>query len=307
MLGMLAAMAAAGGALVPFAPFAVFFVGVAALLATTAFRLETAVFITGIGIAAMFIAVPAAGRHLGEVVAGLAAASAGMVLGISRRQAEERAEQAVLVQVANERLEVESGRAELLEERNRLARELHDILAHTLSALSLQLEALGSVIETQDIVDESVAVQLERTKRLVREGMTEARYAVRALRDDSVPVDEQLAKLCAERDAALEITGELRPMPPEKALALYRVAQEALTNAAKHAPGAGARVRLSFGPASITLCVDNPTSNVSEAPLARSGAGLGLQGIRERVRLLGGGVEAGPFDGGWRVEAELPA
>jgi signal transduction histidine kinase len=99
-------------------------------------------------------------------------------------------------------------------------------------------------------------------------------------------------------------------LAPDVSLALYRVAQEALTNVAKHAPGATAEIDLDFAEGQVRLAVRNGPgcrrANGS-APLAASGAGYGLQGIRERVMLLGGRVQAGPADDGWGVEAEVPA
>jgi signal transduction histidine kinase len=90
-------------------------------------------------------------------------------------------------------------------------------------------------------------------------------------------------------------------------MALYRVAQEALTNAMKHAPGAKVEVEVSFSGSSISLSVQNATTSLQERPLSATGAGYGLQGIEERVLLLGGQVDAGPAPGGWRVLAKVPA
>ena len=98
-------------------------------------------------------------------------------------------------------------------------------------------------------------------------------------------------------------------LAPEVSLALYRVAQEALTNATKHAPGATTEVDLAFDDGQVRVGRQWPRWRRTGAarPLAGSGGGYGLQGIRERVRLLGGQVEAGPAGAGWRVRAEVPA
>jgi signal transduction histidine kinase len=307
-LPSLGLMALAGGALATFAPVAVVFVGVAAVGATIRWTFRSAVWIAAAGPLAMLVSVAADGRNLTVVLAGLAASLGGAVIGISRRQGTERTAQAALVAVTEARAEAERARAELLAGRNHLARELHDVLAHTLSALSIQLEALDALISAGPPPAPALREQLASTKRLVREGLDEAVGAVRALREDLPPLENQLARLAEERRAGIEVSGTPRPLSPDVSLALYRVAQESLTNATKHAPGAAANVRLDFATDHVTLSVSNCHSpHPDGSARAGSGGGYGLQGIRERVLLLGGRVEAGPTGSGWRVEAEVPA
>jgi signal transduction histidine kinase len=307
-LPSLALMALAGGALATFAPVAVVFVGVAAVGATIRWTFRSAVWIAAAGPLAMLVSVAADGRDLTVVLAGLAASLGGAVIGISRRQGTERTAQAALVAVTAARAEAERARAELMAGRNHLARELHDVLAHTLSALSIQLEALDALISAGPPPAPALREQLTSTKRLVREGLDEAVGAVRALREDLPPLEDQLARLAEERRAGIEVSGTPRHLSPDVSLALYRVAQESLTNAAKHAPGAAANVQLDFATDHVTLSVSNCHGrHPNGSALAGSGGGYGLQGIRERVLLLGGRVEAGPTDSGWRVEAEVPA
>ncbi|HTW10153.1 MAG TPA: histidine kinase, partial [Acidimicrobiales bacterium] len=210
------------------------------------------------------------------------------------------------MEVEKAHTEVERARAEILAERNRLAREIHDVLAHTLAALSVQLEALSAVADTEG-APAPVVAQLDQTRQLVREGLEEARGAVRALRDDVPALVDQLGALCAQWGAKLAVTGQPRAIPADASVALYRVAQEAFTNAAKHAPGAVVRVDVSFEPRSVGLSVHNSVSLAEERPLSNTGGGFGLQGIRERVMLVGGAVDAGPAAGGWRVQARVPA
>jgi signal transduction histidine kinase len=301
-------MALAGGALAAFAPLALTFVGVAALGAAVTWPPERAAIIAAAGPVAMLISLPGAGHVEAAVLSGLAAALAGAVMGISRRQSLERAEQAALVQVSEARAEAERARAELLAGRNHLARELHDVLAHTLSALSLQLQALDALMIAGPPVSPEVRDQLEQIKRLVKEGLDEARGAVQALREDALPLEEQLARLAQGRGADLSVAGAPRPLRPEVVLTLYRVAQEALTNVVKHAPGARAEVGLRFEDEQVTVSVANDDDRRSPPPslLAESGGGYGIQGIRERVLLVGGSVEAGPTEGGWLVRARVP-
>jgi signal transduction histidine kinase len=299
-------MGLSGGVLTVYAPLALVFVGVAALGATIAWDLPVAVWIALSGPAAMAIALPAAGHSAAPLGAGAAAVVAGAALGVSRRESVKATARAAHVQVAEARADAEQARAELLAGRNHLARELHDVLAHTLSALSLQLEALDALVHAGPQSTPEVNEQLQISKRLVRAGLTEARGAVRALREDSPPLEDQLTRLVGDRDATLEIIGSPRPVSPDVSLALYRVAQEALTNVVKHAPGATAAVSLTFQDRQVSLSVSNQRSQANGS-LSDTGGGYGIQGIKERILLLGGRVEAGPTDEGWQVRAEVPA
>jgi signal transduction histidine kinase len=132
---------------------------------------------------------------------------------------------------------------------------------------------------------------------------------VRALRDDAVPLDERLRGLCEQQRAAYTVSGAPRPLPGEVVLALFRVAQEALTNVMKHAAGAATSVVLQYEEECVTVVVDNAgaPANGHGSPLGESGGGFGLRGIAERLALLGGQVEAGPTKDGWRVTATAPA
>lgn len=130
---------------------------------------------------------------------------------------------------------------------------------------------------------------------------------MRALREDLPPIQDQLTRLTADQDFVLEVVGSPRDLPPEATFALYRVAQEALTNAIKHAPGSQATVRLVFAPEQVTLTISNPPGTGMPSGISDSGGGYGLQGIAERVLLVGGQVEAGRSGAGWRVEARVPA
>jgi DNA-binding NarL/FixJ family response regulator/two-component sensor histidine kinase len=204
----------------------------------------------------------------------------------------------------HERAEVEHERAAVLAERNRLAREVHDVLAHTLGALSIQLEALDAQLDALPEVPRTLSEGVQRTKSLAADGLVEARRAVRALRDDAPPLVDQVVRLCELRGAQLVVLGGPRPLAAEATLALYRAAQEALTNAAKHAPGAPVILRLSFEEATVSLAVENGAGEHPLGELAGSGDGYGIDGIRERVRLLGGEVAAGPVGQGWRAGGE---
>jgi signal transduction histidine kinase len=192
-----------------------------------------------------------------------------------------------------------------LDERARIAREMHDVLAHSLGALGVQLEVAEALLADRgDLAGGLVRVQ--RARLLAHEGLDEARRAVAALRDDVVSLDEALARLVADgrRDRGLAVdfavTGAVRPLAAGTTVSLLRIAREALTNAAKHAPGAAVSVALDYD-SGVTLTVYNGCRSESAAP------GHGLTGMRERIELVGGTLTAGRSGEGWLVIAEVPA
>ncbi|AXK37296.1 sensor histidine kinase [Streptomyces armeniacus] len=200
-----------------------------------------------------------------------------------------------------------------LAERARIAREIHDILAHSLSAQLVHLEAARLLIERggePDAVLERVVV----ARGMAREGLAETRQALSALRGEMVPVEDFLRTVAATEGAALEVTGESRALPAEAGLAVRRVVQEALTNARKHAPGARVSVRLDYldGDEGDEVALEVRDSGGGPAPgeLAATGAGYGLVGMRERAELLGGTLESGPYEGpdgrGFAVRLRVP-
>ena len=306
---LLVVVAAAGGALAAFSAIALVFTGVATLAAASRWTVLPATAVGAAGVMSTLLTTTVNGNNFAIVWGALATVFTALMVGLTRRQAVEHTEQMTRLELASDRAQVERTRAELLAERNHLARELHDVLAHTLAALSLQLEAFGTVVDAEPDTSPAVREQLERTRQLVREGLDEARGAVRALRDDAVPLPERLARLAEQHGASYAASGQPRTIAPEIVLALYRVAQEALTNVMKHAAGAPTSVVLSFESERVQLTVDNDVTSTNGADggtLGRSGGGYGLRGIAERIALLGGEVKAGPLAGGWRVRATVP-
>ena len=274
-------MGAAGGALALWTTVALGFVAVAGIAAGSTFELRRAAPLALVGPVVLVAAFAAGGWSTGVVAGGAAGALAGLVGGVARRQARERdAQQA----------------------RTHLARELHDVLAHTLAALAIQLEAAEAVLDSGD--DARLRDLLRRSRQLVTNGIEETAQAVRALRDEPVAIVDRLEELLAG-EVPLHVDGTPRSLPADAGLALYRAAQEGLTNARKHAPGAPAEVSLAFGRGSTTVRVRN---GASPAPPANApGAGLGLQGLRERLELAGGHLDAGASGEGFVVEATVPA
>jgi signal transduction histidine kinase len=198
-------------------------------------------------------------------------------------------------------------------ERGRLAREMHDVLAHSLSALALQLESTRLLARSRD-VDPEVVRALDRAHHIAASGLDEARRAIAAERGDELPGPERIGALAdAFREqsglpVALEVSGEPRELAPEARLAVYRTAQEALTNVRRHATPERVDVKLDYGPDSTVLVVeDRAVADSPPPPAIGLTGGYGLTGMRERAELLGGELLAAPTAGGFRVELRLPA
>jgi signal transduction histidine kinase len=234
-----------------------------------------------------------------------------------RRQAELLHERAV----RTEREQHERERIAALEERGRLAREIHDVIAHSVSVIAVQAGAARAVAEQRpDRAREALGAIEEVSKQT----MTELRRALGALRgpgDDTAmhpaPGLDELDDLLEQvRQAGvgveLSTVGERRDLPSGVDLSAYRIVQEALTNAVKHAAPTTARVHISYEPAWLEVVVsdDGPVGDGPPRPdLSSDGSkdgGHGLLGIRERVAILGGTFEAGPSGSGFEVRARLP-
>ncbi|UQU62724.1 histidine kinase [Couchioplanes caeruleus] len=211
--------------------------------------------------------------------------------------------------------ELEAGQAAVaraagLAERQRLAREMHDVLAHSLSGLLLQLEG-ARMLAAAAPADPRLPVIVDRAHHLARSGLDEARRAIGLLRDDDLPGPDRLAALAEEftRDHAVPcdftVSGEPHPLGSQARLALYRVAQEALTNVRRHATPTRVSMRLSYEPAATRLTVEDFADHPPAAPGGTDG--YGLTGMRERAELLGGTLVAGSTGRGFRVELAVPA
>jgi len=191
-----------------------------------------------------------------------------------------------------------------LAERARIAREIHDVLAHSLSAQLVHLEAARLLIERGADRDQ-ILERVVAARGMARGGLDETRHALSALRGDLTPLEDFLSELVGTTaGAAVTVTGERRKLPAEASQAVRRVAQEALTNARKHAPGAKVQVRLDYSDRQVTLDVRD--SGGSPGELTGAGAGYGLLGMRERAELLGGSLEAGPDEEGFTVTLKVP-
>ena len=234
----------------------------------------------------------------------------GMTL-LARRlgQANDQAER-LLIELEGTR--AAQARAAGLAERQRLAREMHDVLAHSLSGLMLQLEG-ARMLAAGNPGDPRLPGVIERAHHLGKSGLEEARRAIGMLRDDELPGPDRLAGLAAQFQEVsgvpcqFTVSGQAYDLPSEAGLAVYRAAQEALTNITKHACPERVEVHLGYDPRGTRLTVENFAMNPETPRVASDGPGYGLTGMRERAELLGGELTTAMTPGGFRVELRVPA
>lgn len=237
------------------------------------------------------------------------AAGLPVYIGITRRQRTEALAVARLAAFEAERAGASEAREAALIERGRIAREIHDVLGHSLSAIAIQLD-LADALQGKDRGEEATQA-VRRARALAREGIGETRRAVHALQEDSLPLAETLATIADGFEARFTVSGEPATVGVRVAQTLIRATQEGLTNAHRHAPGAELEVVLDFrAPDSVTVTVVNGAASRRPVtiPAQPPGSGMGLQGMRERAELLGGTVVAGPIEGsqGWSIQMTLP-
>ncbi|CAM5357034.1 hypothetical protein SALBM311S_04974 [Streptomyces alboniger] len=247
-----------------------------------------------------------------------------VVLGIAMRgRREARAELGRQTTMTAE----ERARRTLLEERNRIARELHDVVAHHMSVISIQAQVAPHLVENPP---DELKENLAGIRQNALEALTELRRVLGVLRAEHPdrpavpdqagtgaaphapqPTLDRIPALVENTRAAgltvtLKVIGKRRSLPPGVELSVYRIVQEALSNVLRHAPGATARVQLDYGANGVSVSVVNsrPTRPAPPSP----GAGHGLLGMRERAVMLGGAVFAHPNgnDGGYTVSAFIP-
>lgn len=306
----LVVLSGAGAAVGGLAPVGIAFPAVAVIATATAAGVGAAIATAGVGAAAITTTVLVAGSPHAIIVEGLMAIAAAVLGGASRRQFQERAAQAEQLLAERSRAEAEHARAVTLAERNRIGQEIHDVLAHSLGALSVQLDAADALLDAG--ADRARAREhVRRARGLAVDGLVEARHAVHALRDGPMPLGAQLTALAGGDGATLSITGRERRLDRDTEHALFRAAQEALANARKHAPGAAVTMTLDYGELSTVLTVTNDTcagrqgSDLSGG-LSATGGGFGLRGMRERIETVGGQLSTSARSAGWTVRAEVP-
>lgn len=244
---------------------------------------------------------------------------AALIPGMSRRAAHENLRAAQRVVEQTRRAAESEARSRALAERAAIARDIHDVLAHSLSGVNMQLNVAEALLDAGRAEEGRTAVGTAH--QLVVSGLREARNAVQALRGDTVDLSSALRGMVTGAERYAE-SGTPYPVSARAVHTLVRTAQEALTNARRHAAGAPVAVLLEYADADVVLTVANAPSDdgASEA-----GSGLGLVGMRERADLLGARLVAGPLGasdsgdvpacapyppnvlvGGWRVRLEVP-
>ncbi|MEU7578605.1 sensor histidine kinase [Streptomyces sp. NPDC041068] len=212
----------------------------------------------------------------------------------------------------------ERARRTLLEERSRIARELHDVVAHHMSVISIQAQVAPHLVKDPP---EELKENLAGIRENALEALAELRRVLGVLRSENpedpeaaprspLPTLERLGGLVDNARAAgltvrCETAGEVRPLPPGVDLSAYRIVQEALSNAIRHAPGSTVRIDLAHTRSGLRVRVTNTGTHIKAPP--SPGAGHGLLGMRERTAMLGGDLATGPTpDGGYEVSAFLP-
>ncbi|MFE2044779.1 sensor histidine kinase [Streptomyces sp. NPDC059477] len=287
---------------------------VAVLTAFLVLRRRQALAVGGIVLGGLVIAeVAGANGGVEDVFSQLLFCAVLALMALSMRQAGDSEERASLLLAQLEDAREAEAEAVALAERTRIAQDLHDVLAQTLSGLAVQVQAARRMARRDD-AGQDLQELLDRSGKLVKEGLGDARRAVGALRGQRTPSLDRLPELVEryrvdlEIDVTLSVTGARRALPPDIDLALYRGAQEALTNAARYARGAQTTVTLSYDDGGTVLTVeDRRTAGGPPEPPPFEGSGLGLRGMRERMSAVGGSASAGPTENGWSVRMEVPA
>jgi len=288
-------------------------VGVFMAVSAGGFRLPVRVSasVAVLAVAAIALALGLPGGHsVGAIVSTELGVVAFYVVSRSARRLQESNERSRLLVRELEETRAAQAQSAVLAERQRLAREMHDVLAHSLSGLALNLESARLLAESTG-ADDKVSDSIDRAHQLARTGLDEARRAIGMLRDDALPGPERLSALATELEASggvacsFIVEGDERDLGPEGWMTLYRVTQEAVTNIRKHSNAERAEVRLTYEPDGTRLTVEDFVP-ARGPPVLSDGSGYGLTGMRERAELLGGTLTARPTESGFHVELWVP-
>jgi signal transduction histidine kinase len=271
-------------------------------------------FVAGVVVISAIHVLTDARTSVADVLVGDAVGTLFFVMGYGMRASRRGLQRAEATLAELEATREAHAQAVQLRERGHLAREMHDVLAHSLSALTVQLEGARLLARARD-TDAEVVDAIERSHGLARAGLEEARRAIEALRGENMPGPESLQGLCeafregTDVECSLALDGQPRELNSEARLAVYRTAQEALTNVRRHARPAHVDLQLHYEPAGTRLVVEDRRADGDDGPTEgerERGLGYGLTGMRERAELLGGVLAAAPTDTGFRVELFIP-
>jgi signal transduction histidine kinase len=286
--------------------------------------------VTGLGIAATEVTSAATSPGTEAMIKYPLVLVIGLAFGLILRASRAQAEQSAALLAQTEQLRAEQAQVAALDERARIAREIHDVLAHSLGALGLQIQVARAILAERH--DEAKADEiLGRAQRMADDGLTETRRAIEALRGQTLPLQEELAELSTDHQlrhgtaVSFTVSGEPRPLPADAQVAITRAVAEALVNAAKHAPGQPVEITLDYRDGSTALSVrnrlggdrpggdrpggDRPGGDAAAGRgtrFATANGHYGLAGMRERLLLLDGTLAAGPDGGDWAVTATVP-
>lgn len=326
------AMMVLGAATAPYLNFVPLFLVVSGgiiLVGQPRLRLRTAVLLTAAAGLVLVLSSYVATRSWLTVLASLLGAVVIALIGANRRQSRQREAQdrelvtrSIELQQRSsdlieqtERAQHEAARVAALEERSRIAREIHDVLAHSLGGLVVQLDAVEALLSEHRDAD-AAAVRLRASRQLAVDGLREARKAVNELREPTptAPVDlvAELSVLMAgpvatQLGLTTDVAGVPRPVPAAVASAFTSVCREAVTNLNKHAPQGPATCSLLFEPATVVMELVNAAGPARPGPLSGTGAGLGVPGMVARMAEVGGRLTAGRSGDRWVVRAEWSA
>jgi signal transduction histidine kinase len=238
------------------------------------------------------------------LVGTVTSAASGLYVGVRRTSVAERT-------AFERRQEALVAERTVAEERVRIARELHDVVAHTLSLIIVQSEVLRTKLEDEDCQAGAAAIaelgrdamaELHRTLELLRGGAEAGERAPQPVLADLRQLTDQSRE--GGLDVDLRIEGTVRSLPASLELCAYRIVQEALTNVRRHAEAGHAAVRLHYGVDALEVWIEDDGAGITTD---EDTAGHGLRGMRERAAMLGGAVSAGPLEQrGYRVDAILP-
>jgi signal transduction histidine kinase len=274
-------------------------------------RVPLGLLVLAVEFAAVTLATPSPARSLSGLIPSSVLAAVAFGAGRLVRGAELQAVQLQATLEELERTRDESAALAAADQRATIARELHDVGAHTLTVVCLQAAAVQALWERDPAQAREALMGMLALADGALSHLTASLTGL-ASQPSNQPLDPPALQVLAHAGRALglaiaiETTGVVRPVEDQLAQAAFRVVQESLTNAARHAAGARVRISLDYSAEELILRILDfgPSNEAAASPL--TGSGIGLQGMRERVQAVGGTLEAGPLDTGFAVEARLP-